>query len=191
MSLSAQLADVRRQWSTNPRLRLAVSAAAGLVALYAVLVLFDWRDELATRYQERSAYMARLRALAGQPEWLARSQDAARLRKALEAGIGTAATLGLARAEVQSWARERAAATGGDVQVASPEPVEVDGQPGVWRVPVTLTGTAAPQQVVQLMQTVEKSPTLAVIQQSMLLNRENRTFSLTVVFHYRIAGGAE
>ena len=191
MSLSSQIADARRQWHANPRLRLAVVVAGGLVALYAVLVLFDWRDGLATRYRERSEYMGRLRALAGQPEWLARSQDAARLRKGLEAGIGTAATLGLARAEVQSWARERAAATGGQVQISSPEPAEVDGQPGIWRVPVTLSGNAAPYQVLQLMQTVEKSPTLAVVQQAMLLNRENRTFSLTVVFHYRIAGEAQ
>jgi hypothetical protein len=190
MSLGQQIADIRRQWAANPRLRTAVGLAGALVALWVVLVLFDWRDALAERYRERSAYMGRLRSLAGQPEWLARSQEAARLRKGLEATIPTAASLGLARAEVQAWARERATATGGQVQIASAEPSEVDGRPGLWRIPVTLTGSAAPQQVIQLMQTVEKSPTLSVVEQAMLLNRENRTFSLTVVFHYRIEGGS-
>lgn len=190
MSIASQLAEIRRQWAANARLRVAVGLAAALVGLYVALVLFDWRDALADRYRDRSAYMARLRGLAGQPEWVARAQEAERLRKGLEAAIATSASLGLARAEVQNWARERAAATGGQVQIASAEPAEVEGRPGLWRIPVTLTGTASPQQVVQLMQAVERSPTLAVVEQAMILNRENRTFSLTVVFHYRVTGGA-
>lgn len=190
MSLAAQFAEARRQWGANARLRVAVGLAGGLVALYLVMVLFDWRAALADRYAERAEYMVRLRALARQPEWLGRAQEAARLRKGLEASISTAPSLGLARAEVQTWARSRAAAAGGQVQIASAEPAEVDGRAGLWRIPVTLTGTAAPQQVIQLIQVVEKSPTLAVVEQAMILNRENRTFSLTVVFHYRITGGS-
>jgi hypothetical protein len=191
MSLPAPLADALQQWNANPRLRFAVGIAGALVALYLVLVIADWRDGLRAEYQERSAYMQKLRGLAGQPEWLEHAQAAARLRKGLEAGIAKASTLGIAQAEVQGWARERAAGLGGQVQITSPAPAEVDGDPGLWRVPVTLAGTASPQQLVQLMHTVEKAPTLAVIEEVTLLNRENRTFSITVAFHYRVPGSGQ
>jgi hypothetical protein len=186
MNLSMQLAGISRQWQANVRLRIAVGLAGLLVGLWLLLVFRDWRDALAEGYRTRSEYMQRLRSLAAQPEWLRRAQAAERMRKGLDATIASAPSLGLAQAEVQSWARERAAALGGQVQIAGAPPAEVEAGGGLWRIPVTLSGAAAPQQVVQLMQTVETSPTLAVIQEASLLNRENRTFSMTVVFHYRI-----
>ena len=182
--------DMARQLRANPRLRLAVIAIGVLLAVYGGLALVDLRARMASSYASRVEYMRTLRSLAGQPEWLERAQAAARLRKGLEAQLGQAATTGIAQAEVQSWARERAAAVGGQTQINAQAAAEVDGQPGLWRIPVVLSGSAQPLQVVQLMQTIESAPRLAVIEQANLLNRENRTFSLTVVFFYRIEGGA-
>lgn len=181
-------ADARRQWREQPRLRAGILFAVGLVAAYLLLMLNDWRVAAGDEYRQRSAYMQKLRGLAEQPEWLDRAQAAARTRKALDAQIGSASTLGIAQAEVQAWARERAAALGGQVRITGRPAAEVEQLPGVWRVPITLSGTTAPQQVLQLMQQVEQSPTLAVIEEATLLNRENRTFSVTVAFVYRIGG---
>ena len=183
--------DMARQLRANPRLRLAMIAVGALLAVYGVLALVDLRARVAASYASRVEYMRTLRSLAEQPEWLERAQAAARLRKGLEAQLGRAATTGIAQAEVQSWARERAAAVGGQTQINAQAPAEVEGQPGLWRIPVVLSGSAQPLQVVQLMQIIESAPRLAVIEQANLLNRENRTFSLTVVFFYRIEGGAD
>lgn len=190
-ALQRQLADVARQWRANARLRTWTLVAAGIVGVYVFLVLSDWRMALAREHSERAVYMRKLRTLAGEPEWLERAQAASRLRKALEAQVSRAGTLGIAQAEVQGWARERVAALGGQAQVAAQAPAEVEGQPGLWRVPVVISGTAAPDQVLQLAQLVEQSQALAVVEQSTILNRENRTFSLTVVFYYRVEGGAD
>lgn len=183
--------DLARQFRSNPRLGIAAVLIAMLLAAYLLLALIDLRGRLASDYAERVAEMRSLRALARQPEWLERAQSAARLRKGLQAQIGHAATAGIAEAEVQAWARDRAAAVGGQVQIATQPPAEVEGNPGLWRVPVVLSGAADPAQVVQLMQAIESSSRLAVIEQSSVLNRENRTFSLTVVFFYRIGGGSD
>ena len=188
MSLPRPLADALQQWNANARLRLGVGVVGAILGFYLVLVAADWRDALRAEYQTRGAYMQKLRDLAMQPEWLERAQAAARLRKGLEAGIASAATVGMAQAEVQGWARERAAALGGQTQIASPAPAEVEAEPGLWRIPVTLSGAASAQQVVQLMYAIEKAPTLAVIEEATLVHRENDTFSITAVFHYRVTG---
>lgn len=190
-ALRGQLAGVAQQWRANPRLRAGVYAALAIVGVYAFLVLSDWRMALAREYSERAVYMRKLRALAAEPEWLERAQETARLRKALEAQLSQARTLGIAQAEVQGWARERVAALGGQAQVVAQAPAEVEGQPGLWRVPVVISGAASADQVVQLIQLVERSQALAVVEQSTLLNRENRTFSLTVVFFYLVEGASD
>lgn len=190
-ALRGQLAGVAQQWRANPRLRAGVYAALAIVGVYGFLVLSDWRMALAREYSERAVYMRKLRALAAEPEWLERAQETARLRKALEAQLSQARTLGIAQAEVQGWARERVAALGGQAQVVAQAPAEVEGQPGLWRVPVVISGAASPDQVVQLIQLVERSQALAVVEQSTVLNRENRTFSLTVVFFYLVEGASD
>jgi len=190
-ALARAIDDVRRQLRANPRLQIASALIAALVGTYGLLGLVDLRARVADSYADRVGEMRALRTLARQPEWLERAQAAARLRKGLEAQIGHATTVGIAEAEVQAWARERAAATGGQIQIAPQATVEVEAQPGLWRVPVVMSGAAEPMQVVQLMQTIETSARLAVVEQASLLNRENRTFSVTVVFYYRIDGAAD
>ncbi|GAB6195018.1 hypothetical protein [Lysobacter xanthus] len=190
-ALSGPFDGLVRQLRANPRLRVAVALIGLLVGVYALLALVDLRAHVAADYAERVADMRSLRALAGQPEWLDRAQAASRLRKGLEAQIGQVATVGIAEAEVQAWARDRAAAVGGQAQVSAQAPAEVEGTAGLWRVPVVVSGTADPAQVVQLMHAIDSSARLAVVEQASVLNRENRTFSLTVAFYYRIQGASD
>ena len=180
------LADIRREWAANPRLRLGVVAIGVIVAIYLSLVLRDWNASLAQDYAERTGYLAKMQALAGQDAWIERAASAAEVRSALEAEIPEVATIGLAQATVQGWVREAAVAFGEDVQVRAAAPVPVAEGSDIWRVPVTVGGKLDPARYVQLLAQIERRPTLAVIEEATVLNRENRTFSLTVVSYYRV-----
>lgn len=184
--LAAVFEQARREWTANRRLRLGGIAIAAILGFYLLLVLRDWQSALQVGYAEHTQRLAKMQALAGQDVWIARAQAAQALRKGLEAEIPEVATLGLAQAGIQTWVRDLNAAFGGSLQVQNQAPQQVDGQPGVWRVPVTISGPGEPRRVVQLIGQVESRKTLTVIDQATLINRENQTFSLTVVSLFRI-----
>lgn len=176
----------RQEWASNPRLRLGTWLIAGILGFYLLLVLRDWQQALQQRHVERSEYLQKMRSLAGQDEWIERAETAARIRKALEAEIPDAATLGLAQAGVQTWVRDMSAVYGTALRVQTEGGEAVPGRPDLWRVPVVLSGSMDPQKVTQLIQQIEKHGSLTVIEQSVILNRENQTFSLTAVSFFRI-----
>lgn len=179
-------AQARSEWANNPRLRLGVAVIAAVLAVYLLLVLRDWRAGLQEQYAARSEHLQKMQSLAGQDEWIARAQDARKLRQALDAQIPEVATVGLAQAGIQTWVRSLGSAFGDGLQIQSQAPQPVEGQPGLWRVPVVLSGSAEPPLVIQLVQQIEDRKSLAVIEQATVLNRANKTFSLTIVSLFRI-----
>lgn len=181
------MAELRRQWAGNRRLRLGVFAIAGILALYLFLVLQDWRAALAQEYGARTEHLYKMRALAGQDEWIERARVMAELREALEAEIPEATTPGLAQASVQGWVRDVVSAYGGDSVLVQPQDaVPVPGRPGLWRVPVAISGPLHPDRYLDLVAGIERRQSLSVIEQARVLNRENKTFSMTVVAYFRI-----
>lgn len=179
-------AQARSEWANNPRLRLGVAVIAAVLAVYLLLVLRDWRAGLQEQFAARSEHLQKMQSLAGQDEWIARAQDARKLRQALDAQIPEVATVGLAQAGIQTWVRSLGGAFGDGLQIQTQAPQAVEGQPGLWRVPVVLSGSAEPHIVMQLVQQIEDRKSLAVIEQATVLNRANKTFSLTVVSLFRI-----
>jgi hypothetical protein len=186
-AVAGVLGNLRREWAANRRLRAGVVVIAGILALYLFLVLQDWRAALAERYADRTAHLYKMMSLAGQDEWIGRAQAVARVRTALEAEIPEAATVGLAQASVQGWMRDLTAAFGSPVQVQAGPPAQSEQDPALWRIPVVLSGAADPPRVLQLAKRIEERKSLAVIEEAVMVNRENRTFSLTVVSYYRVA----
>lgn len=182
------MAQVQQELAQNPRLRLGLVVIGVILAAYSALLLIDLRGRLNERYVERRQYLQKLRQVASQDEWPARAEAAARMRKALEAEIPEVASVGLAQAGAQTWARDLAAVHGSAVQVQAQETQVVEEQPGLMRVPIVLSGALPPRAVVNIIQQVEKRGSLAVIEQAMLLNRENQTFQVTVVSYVRVAG---
>jgi len=188
--LQSALADARRQWAANRRLRIGIVAIAAIVVLWLFLVLGDWRESLAAEYAARTEHLYKMQALAGQDEWVERARAMAEVRRGLEAELPDAATPGLAQANVQGWARDVVAAYGDeDVTVQVSDAVQVDGHPGVWRVPVAINGPLRPGKYLDLVAAIERRNTLAIIEQARVLDRENKTFSLTVVAFFRIQPG--
>ena len=101
-----RLAQMRIEWSGNPRLRIGVGLVVVILVFYLLMVLADWRTALHAQYQQRTLQLYKVQALAGKDEWLLRAENARTLDKALRSEIPSAATIGLAQAEVQTWMRQ-------------------------------------------------------------------------------------
>lgn len=189
-ALSVALTQARKEFAENPRLRIGAWAIAAIVVFYLWLVLADWRAQMQKDYAAQSQQLQKIRSLAGQDEWLQRAERARALRDALQAQIPEVATLGLAQASVQTLARNLAAASGNAIRIQAEAPAPVTGSEGLWRVPVVISGGLGAEQVLQLVRRVESERNLVVIEQATILNRENRTFSLTVVAFFRVKESA-
>ena len=191
MSLLGEWRDrARTEFVQNQRLRIGILVIAGILAFYSFLVLLDWRTALHGDYVERRQYLRKLNSLAGQSQWPVRAEQMSRLRRALEAEIPVLASQGLAQASAQTWVRDLAAVYGPAVQVQSQPPERIEGQPELWRVPIVISGSLPPKAVLGLIERIEKRGSLSVIEQALILNRENQTFQLTVVSFVRVAGGS-
>lgn len=185
-ALRAALASMRKELADNPRLRLGAWLIAAILIFYVWLVLADWRAQMHKDYVAQVQQLQKIRSLAGQDEWLQRAEQARVLRDALQAQIPEVATLGLAQASVQTLARDMIAASGNAIRVQTEAPAEVGEGSGLWRVPVVISGGLGATQVLQLIRRIESQRNLVVIEQAMILNRENHTFSLTMVSFFRV-----
>lgn len=185
-ALRAALASMRKELADNPRLRLGAWLIAAILIFYVWLVLADWRAQMHKDYVAQVQQLQKIRSLAGQDEWLQRAEQARVLRDALQAQIPEVATLGLAQASVQTLARDMIAASGNAIRVQTEAPAEVGEGSGLWRVPMVISGGLGATQVLQLIRRIESQRNLVVIEQAMILNRENHTFSLTMVSFFRV-----
>lgn len=185
------LANARREWVSNRRLRLGVVAISIILGLYAVLVLRDWRASLEQEYATVTTRLNKMKALAGQQVWIGRASASAQLRDALEAQIPEVATPGMAQASFQGWIREATVGMGDEVRVQSQEAAQVEDRPGIWQVPVVVSGPFDPQRFLDLVGRIERRPALTVVREATILNRDGKTFSVTVVSYFRVRGGGD
>lgn len=189
--LPVRTRKIREEWSSNPRLRWGAGVAIAIGFFYLCLVLIDWRRDLHDQYQQRTLQLYKMTALAGQEHWLARAQGAQAVEKALQAEVPNAATIGLAQAEVQTFVRQLINAFGRKLGSDARPPAEVAGQPGLWRIPVTLRGMVSQQQMLGILRRVEDSDRLMVIDEfSFTFVKGVPNMSLTLVAYYRVGSGA-
>lgn len=178
---------MREEWKANTRLRWATAAAAAIAFVYLCLVLVDWRRDLHDRYQEETLQLYKMTALAGQEHWVARAQAAQSVEKALQAEVPNAATIGLAQAEVQAMVRQVVNAFGRKLTTDARPPSELAGQPGLWRIPVTMRGVTSQAQMLEILRLLESSERLVVIEEfSLTFAQGLPNFSLTLVAYYRV-----
>lgn len=186
--LSERRAQLLQEVAGNRRLQAGLAAIALILAVYVFLVLLDLRVAQARDYSQKTEQLAKMRALAGQDAWIGRAQAVARVRKGLDAEIPRVETVGVAQAQLMTWVRDLGQSAGGEaVQIQSQEPQRVAGDAELWRIPVVISGATTPDKVVQMIQQVEKRSVLTVVDQVLVMNRENKTYSLTLVAFARIA----
>ena len=189
--LPVRTRKIREEWNGNPRLRWGAGIAIAIGFFYLCLVLADWRRDLHDQYQQRTLQLYKMTELAGQEQWLGRAQSAQALEKALQAEVPNAATIGLAQAEVQTFVRQLINAFGRKLGSDVRPPAEVAGQPGLWRIPVTLRGVVSQPQMLEMLRRVEDSDRLMVIDEfSFTFVRGVPSMSMTLVAYYRVGSGA-
>jgi hypothetical protein len=189
--LPARTRKIREEWRSNPRLRWGAGIAIAIGFFYLCLVLADWRRDLHDQYQQRTLQLYKMTALAGQEHWLARAQAAESVEKALQAEVPDAATIGLAQAEVQTFVRQLINAFGRKLGSDARPPAEVAGQPGLWRIPVTLRGLVSQPQMLEILRRVEDSDRLMVIDEfSFTFVKGVPNMSMTLVAYYRVGANA-
>ena len=187
---SVRLRGMREEWRSNPRLRIGVMAAVAVGFLYLCLVLMDWRSDLHAQYQQRTLQLYKMSALAGQEHWLGRAQNAKAAEKALQAEIPNAATIGLAQAEAQTMVRQLMTAFGNKLTSEARPPAEVTGQPGVWKIPVTLRGVLSQPQMLEILRRLEDSDRLVTVEElSFTFVQGLPNMSLTLAAYYRVGTG--
>lgn len=187
-----RLAQMRIEWSGNPRLRIGVGLVVVILVFYLLMVLADWRTALHAQYQQRTLQLYKVQALAGKDEWLLRAENARTLDKALRSEIPSAATIGLAQAEVQTWMRQIMQAFGPKMGSQPHAPTPVAGEPGLWRIPVTIRGLVSVQQLQEILRRIESADRLTVIDSmTVSMVRDVPNVSLTAVAYYRVGKPGE
>lgn len=189
---AGRMAQMRTEWSGNPRLRVGTAAILVILVVYVLMVLADWRAALHEQYQQRTLQLYKVQALAGKDEWLLRADSARTLDKALQAEIPNAATIGLAQAEVQTWMRQIMQAFGPKMSSESHAPVQVTGEPGMWRIPITIRGLVSVKQLQEILRRIESADRLTVVDSmTITMIRDIPNVSLTAVAYYRVGKPAE
>lgn len=189
---AGRMAQLRTEWTGNPRLRAGIAAILVILMVYVLMVLADWRTVLHEEYQQRTLQLYKVQALAGKDEWLLRAERAQALDKALQSEIPTASTIGLAQAEVQTWMRQIMQAFGPKMSTEANAPLQVAGEPGLWRIPITVRGLVSVQQLQEILRRIESSDRLTVVDSiTITMIRDTPNVSLTAVAYYRVGKPAE
>ena len=191
MSLMAQRwKDLSGQISGNRRLQWALALAMVL------LLAFTWQAINSARNQaQRSAINAemdfrRVRSLQGQDIWLQRAEESGVTYKALLAELPETASPGLAQASLQNWLRETGtAATGRELRVDVQPAVMLSAPERTLRVTATLNGNVQARQAFNLLNQIESSNNLMVVESVMIRSDLNNIFNLTVNAYYRLPDG--
>ena len=189
---AGRMAQMRTEWTGNTRLRIGAALILVILVVYLLMVLSDWRAALHEEYQQRTLQLYKVQALAGKDEWLLRAEKARALDKALQSEIPHAATIGLAQAEVQTWMRQIMQAFGQKMTSESHAPVQVTGDPGLWRIPISIRGLLSVAQVQEILRRIESADRLTVIESmTITMVRDTPNVSLTAVAYYRVGKPAE
>lgn len=127
----------------NSRLRWGAWAIAGILWLYAALVLRDQAQASAEAYLSAQKKIARVQDVLARTEWPERLEAARALRLDLEGRLWREATIGLAQASFQDWLNQTVQQAGllkPNISVAAQETADGadSGAPALWKVSAKL-----------------------------------------------------
>lgn len=125
------LAQMRTEWRSNARLRLGLLVVAAVLWLWLVLLLQDQARAWQADAEATRAEIERLRPLQSATQWPQRAEEARKHLEAARAMMWTAASQGLAEADLQDSLRSWAEKAGLPVRELTVSASSESGVPGV------------------------------------------------------------
>ncbi|MHB1271833.1 MAG: hypothetical protein ACYCZD_03520 [Rhodanobacter sp.] len=183
------LNQLRAELARNPRLRVGIVLIGALLLVYQLAGLADTRARLDADYSAKSRQLVRVQGISREDGWDRRASDIHAVRKALEAEIPDADSVGLAQATVQGWLRDTASHFGPKLTVTMGTPLRVDDQHPYWKIPVQINGPIAPSQALELIRQIESRKELITVESIRLTSGDNPSLALEVAGYYRVTKG--
>lgn len=168
-----QMASLRKELDTNPRLRLGVWLIAVLVFTWLSLVWSDWNLALYENNRARLVQLESLSDIESEEAWESRRRDVAQLSRELRQQLWQAGTTGLAQAKLQTGIdRLVVREDWTSVSIRSGTPQAVDGLDGVYEMRVRLGCRLTPQQLMTTLAAIENHEKLLVIERLKLAKQD-------------------
>lgn len=190
MKFIALLGPLPDQVKANARLQVGLGVTAGIMILWIVLVLADWREARISVLKDSIVHLEQTRSLARQTDWPERAAQAQEIVETLKAEIPQASSPGMAQAEFQGWLRELAEKQSLPVRMEVQAPVHLAQPENIVRVSATLNGSLPPGQVLALVERIESRQSLATVPvMTLRSDTSTRSFSMTVNGYYSLEQG--
>ncbi len=162
---ASAFAPLREEWDKNPRLRLGAWLVIGIILMYCVLVLADWKQAVVNEYDQLESDLDKLLAPDSREDWVARQESARLRRKQVEERFWKADSRGKAKAMVQTWAESVAKETGlTNARIQVDNATDISHFPGYWQVVVTIESLEQPKKLPDLLKRIETNPQAVVFE---------------------------
>ena len=162
--MSAFIEKLRVEWQSSPLLRWGALGVVLILAVYVWLVLGDVNRELEQELAGNQGQQRRLASMQDENFWPERAQQVRNMRVQLESQFWQADTKGLAQANLQSWLDRllrRMSVTNMKMQIE--DPVDVEALESIWQVDVLIEGALEPARLLELLNEIETSSQLTVV----------------------------
>ena len=187
-AFAKQWGDVRKQIGDNPRLKWALLLVAVLLLTYTAQLTTQLVRSLQQKSIEAELELRRIRSLRGQNIWIERAKQTDTLLKALSAELPSVSTAGQAQANLQSWLKSviDTLPNGQDGRFSVDSAMPMEQMADVIKVHATVSVPATPQQMINLLNKMEGSRNLLVIETISVRGDKNGSNTLSIVAYYRL-----
>ena len=187
-AFAKQWGDVRKQIGDNPRLKWALLLVAVLLLTYTAQLTTQLVRSLQQKSIDAELELRRIRSLRGQNIWIERAKQTDTLLKALSAELPSVSTAGQAQANLQSWLKSviDTLPNGQDGRFSVDSAMPMEQMADVIKVHATVSVPATPQQMINLLNKMEGSRNLLVIETISVRGDKNGSNTLSIVAYYRL-----
>ena len=187
-AFAKQWGDVRKQIGDNPRLKWALLLVAVLLLTYTAQLTTQLVRSLQQKSIDAELELRRIRSLRGQNIWIERAKQTDTLLKALSAELPSVSTTGQAQANLQSWLKSviDTLPNGQDGRFSVDSAMPMEQMADVIKVHATVSVPATPQQMINLLNKMEGSRNLLVIETISVRDDKNGSNTLSLVAYYRL-----
>jgi hypothetical protein len=189
--VNAALGDLRAQWQSNRRLRLALGVALVIAAAHVGFSAHDARQAAIAQYQSDAGLLSRLEGAAADDAWSQRAEEAAAAQQLVESGFTRVGGPGEAQAELQARLSGLATSAGfADARVRTEGAAPVEGLADVLEVSARLDASGPITAADGLLRALAESTAL-VVERSEIRDGDTAQIQLIVRGYFLVGPAPE